>query len=124
MGFERMLSRHGLSQGRFCTLIVAFRSPNHAIGASDLADKVGVSKATMTGLLDGLEREELIERRLHSEDRRKTDIVITPKGQTLLESLFPDYYARTAKLMGVLEEHERELLVEILGRVADRIEEL
>jgi len=115
--FETILGKHGLSQGRFLTLIVLNRTQNKAINPSTLAEKVGVKRATMTGLLDGLEGKELIERVAHPEDRRKLGIRLTKKGRQLLDKMLPDYYSRIAKLMVNLTENERQELELLLGKV-------
>jgi len=115
--FETILGKHGLSQGRFLTLIVLNRTPNKAINPSTLAEKVGVKRATMTGLLDGLEGKGLIERAAHPEDRRKLGILLTKKGRQLLDKMLPGYYSRIAKLMVKLSEKERQELELLLGKV-------
>ena len=56
---ETVLGKHGLSQGRFLTLIVLNRSPDVEVNPSILSEKLGVKKATMTGLLAGLEKDDL-----------------------------------------------------------------
>ena len=115
--FETILGKHGLSQGRFLTLIVMNRTPNKAINPSALAEKVGVKRATMTGLLDGLEGKGLIERVAHLKDRRKLGIRLTKKGQQLLDEMLPSYYDHIGKLMAKLSEKERQNLVTLLGKV-------
>ncbi len=115
--FEAILGKHGLSQGRFLTLIVMNRTPNKAISPSALAEKVGVKRATMTGLLDGLERQGLVERIAHPEDRRKLGIRLTNKGRQLLDEMLPGYYDQIGKLMENLSEKERQSLGLILGKV-------
>ena len=115
--FETILSKHGLSQGRFLTLIVMNRTPNKAISPSVLAEKVGVKRATMTGLLDGLERKGLVERIAHPEDRRKLGIRLTNKGRQLLDEMLPGYYDHIGKLMANLSEKERQSLGLLLGKV-------
>jgi len=115
--FESILGKHGLSQGRFLTLIVLNRTPNKAINPSILAEKVGVKRATMTGLLDGLERKGLVKRLAHSGDRRKVSIRLTETGRQALDEMLPDYYSRIAKLMVNLSETERQDLVSLLGKV-------
>ena len=115
--FEAILGKHGLSQGRFLTLIVMNRTPNKAISPSVLAEKVGVKRATMTGLLDGLERKGLVERIAHPEDRRKLGIRLTNKGRQLLDEMLPGYYDHIGKLMAALSEKERESLGLLLGKV-------
>ena len=115
--FEAILGKHGLSQGRFLTLIVMNRTPDEAISPSTLAEKVGVKRATMTGLLDGLEQKGLVKRLAHPEDRRKVSIRLTDEGRQVLDEMLPDYYSRITKLMVNLTENERQNLVSILGKV-------
>ena len=116
-GFETMLSRHGLSQGRFLILIVIYRTPDESVSPSELAEKVGVTRATMTGLLDGLERDELIIRHAHPDDRRKICIRLTRNGIATLQQMLPDYYDRIGRLMTNLSEDERRQLVVLLEKV-------
>jgi len=115
--FEAILGLHGLSQGRFLTLIVMNRNPDEAASPSSLAEKVGVKRATMTGLLDRLERDDLIERRAHQQDRRKIGVRLTPKGGQVLAEMLPDYYRRVAKIMANLTEKDRLELMTLLGKV-------
>jgi DNA-binding MarR family transcriptional regulator len=115
--FEAILGLHGLSQGRFLTLIVMNRNPDEAASPSSLAEKVGVKRATMTGLLDRLERDDLIERRAHQQDRRKIGVRLTPKGCQVLAEMLPDYYRRVAKIMANLTEKDRLELMTLLGKV-------
>ena len=115
--FETILGRSGLSQGRFLTLIVMNRTPDEEINPSILAQKVGVTRATMTGLLDGLEKEGLIERRTHVQDRRRVGVRLTANGRRVLDKILPDYYRHFAKLTAYLDEGERQTLVSLLKKV-------
>jgi MarR family transcriptional repressor of emrRAB len=115
--FERILSQIGLSQGRFLTLIVMNRTPSEVINPSTLADKLGVTRATMTGLLDGLRKQGLIERQIHPEDRRKVGVLLTDSGHRTLDKILPDYYRRFAKLTTYLDEGERQTLISLLKKV-------
>jgi len=56
----------------------------------------------MTGLLDRLERDGLIERLAHQRDRRK--IRCTSNGRQVLAELLPGYYRSIAKIMENLTE--------------------
>ncbi|MBT8371956.1 MAG: MarR family transcriptional regulator [Desulfobacterales bacterium] len=114
---ETILRKCGLSQGRLLTLIVMNRTPNEETNPSSLAEKVGVRRATMTGLLDGLEKDKLIERLVDSEDRRKKGVRLTIRGQQVLSNLLPDYYRYIAKVMAKLTEKERQELTSLLGKI-------
>lgn len=115
--FEKVLSQIGLSQGRFLTLIVMNRTPSEAMNPSILADKLGVTRATITGLLNGLRKQGLIERQIHPEDRRKVGVRLTDRGHRTLDKVLPDYYHRFAKLTTYLDEGERQTLISLLKKV-------
>ena len=51
------LASHDMSQGRFIVLMMMNREPDKLFMPSQLAELCSVTKATMTGLVDGLERE-------------------------------------------------------------------
>src|SRR5215210_3904865 len=85
--FERYLGRRGMSQGKFTVLALLNREPEKGVLPSELADRAGVTRSTITGLLDGLEREGLITREGHADDRRKAVVRLTPAGIRFLDSI-------------------------------------
>lgn len=116
--FEEHLGRYNLSQGRFNVLILLNRNPNSSLCPADLAERSGVTRATMTGLLDGLEREGLIQRIQDKEDRRRLGIVLTPEGRDFLDSMMPDHFQRISTLMAHLTVDERARLRELLDKIS------
>jgi len=112
-------ARHNTSQGRFITLVMLDNPcAQSGMSPSELADKMGVTRATVTGLLDGLERDELISRQMCPEDRRAFRIELTPKGRDFLSEILPDHYRRIAGLMSHLDGEERRQLIGLLAKVA------
>ena len=93
------------------------RNPDDVVSPSFLAGKVGVRRATMTGLLDRLEKDDLIKRLADHQDRRKIGIQLTSNGRRVLAELLPDYYRSIAKIMAKLTEKERLDLMSLLGKV-------
>ena len=114
---DECLSRHGLLQGRWWVLILLMREESKTSLPSLLAEKAGVTRATMTGLLDGLERENLVQRVFDAEDRRRVSIRLTPAGEAKLDEVMPDYYSRLRICMQGLNEAERAALQELLSRL-------
>lgn len=123
--FETYLADHGVSQGRFIVLLLLLRSQvrnnGSGLSPSELAGQAGVTRATMTGLMKGLQRDGLIERMSHDDDRRKVIVRLTPKGKESLNAIFPDYYARIAELMNDLEDDEREKFSMLLHKVKNKM---
>lgn len=52
----------------------------------DLAEVEMVRPPTMTRIIDGLEKAGLVERKRSAEDRRKVELLATPRGLRLLEA--------------------------------------
>ena len=118
-GMGAHLARHGVSQGRFLVLMLLDRPcVEDAMLPSEIAEKLGVTRATVTGLLDGLEKDGLISRQNHPEDGRAFRIELTLGGRAFLAQLLPDHYRRIAGLMTHLDKAERRRLVELLCKVS------
>lgn len=115
MALDSFLGGYGLLQGRWWVLILLMREHNLTSTPSELAKKAGLSRATMTGLIDGLQRDGLVERLEDSEDRRKYTIKLTAAGQTKLDAVMPDYYGRVSQLMQPVSESQRNALLVCLG---------
>ena len=71
----------------------------------------------MTGLLDGLEKNGMVKRLAHKEDRRKISIQLTVVGKDALDKMLPDYYSRITQLMKDLTESERQNLNSLLKKI-------
>jgi len=116
---DECLSRHGLLQGRWWVLILLMREDTQTSTPSALSDKAGVARATMTGLLDGLERDGLVTRIYHPNDRRSVAIKLTELGQAKLDVVMPDYYTRLSNCMAGVDEVARTQLQQVLEIVND-----
>ena len=117
---EAFFSEHGMTPGRFTVLMLLFDKLSGASIAqtpADLAEKAGVARATMTGLVDTLERDGLVTRKHDSGDRRMMLIHLTPRGQAALEAILPGHFKQMAAQMAPLNEHKRKTLVRLLNKV-------
>jgi DNA-binding MarR family transcriptional regulator len=121
---DALLGRHGLLQGRWWVLILLMREDDLTSTPSDLATKAGVSRATMTGLIDGLERDGLVKRLTDQQDRRKLTIQLTPEGQAKLDEVMPGYYRKVDRLMSALTLQQRDDLIQNLTRLTAHISAL
>ena len=111
------LARHGLSEGRFLVLTLLLSREGQPLSHSELADLSGVTKGTITGLVDGLEQEGHVRRVVCDKDRRVTHIALTPQGQAYIEQVLPSHFTGLAALMGELSDTQRKTLVSLLTRV-------
>lgn len=117
VALDACLSRHGLLQGRWWVLILLMREDSKTSTPSVLAEKAGVTRATMTGLIDGLEQSGLVERVDIKNDRRSVLIRLTDAGQAKLDAVMPDYYRRVRQCMQALDSEKRNQLQQILALI-------
>ncbi|WP_417542885.1 MarR family winged helix-turn-helix transcriptional regulator [Methylophaga thalassica] len=117
VGLDNFLRRYDLLQGRWWVLILLMREDSFISSPSKLAEQSGVSRATMTGLLDGLAREGLIQRIVDEKDKRQTQIKLTKKGQQKLDEVMPDYYQRLGQLMSVIDKEQGQVLMGVLAKL-------
>lgn len=117
LALDACLKEHGLLQGRWWVLILLMREDSKISSPSVLAEKAGVSRATMTGLLDGLVRDGLVERVFDEHDRRSVSVSLTVKGQAKLDDVMPDYYARLRACMAGVDEPSRAQLEHTLDLI-------
>ena len=119
--FDAHAARIKITPGRLSVLTILNRNPARPMSPSVLADRAGVTRATMTGLLARLARDRMVRRTTDRGDRRKVTVSLTPKGQAFLDAVLPDYYRRIAALMGSLSEDERHQLTDMLYRISERV---
>ena len=114
------LAVHGLSEGRFILLFL-LEAAGGGIAPKTLAEQAGITRATVTGLLDGLEREGLIERQADTEDRRALKIQLTSKGKLIAKEVFDQHSRWISGLFGNLSFEERDQLTQLLEKVSNNL---
>jgi len=134
---DRNMADHNMSHGRFGVLMLLWRSaaprpvPTDGCPAAcgprtpaEFAEAAGVTRATMTGLVDTLERDGYVRRDPDPTDRRMMSVRLTPKGERFLEEFLPGHFKSIAGLMRSLSEAERKTLVRLLTKIQQQASSL
>jgi DNA-binding MarR family transcriptional regulator len=82
------------------------------------AQRLGVDRTTMVGLLDGLERKALVRRRPDPADRRRNVVELTDAGQTILDEATRASDVAEQQLLADLGERDATRLRVLLERIA------
>lgn len=114
------LRPHGLTEASFNVLMI-LEGSERALCPHEIGERRLVTRGTVTGVLDSLERNDLVRRMPHPEDRRSLLIELTPAGRALLERALPDVRAAEREVMGGLEADEREALQALLRKAGGKI---
>lgn len=86
---------------------------------ADLAQRLGVEKAALTGLVDRAARRSLVERSSVPGDRRATHVTLTPSGAATVATFHGAVADALDVLLGTLEPAEREAFRRMARTVVD-----
>jgi MarR family transcriptional regulator, 2-MHQ and catechol-resistance regulon repressor len=110
----RRLRAHGLSAGGREVLAV-LDGEGGSLSPTVIADRLIVTTASMTSLLDTLERRGLVQRTPDVKDRRRVVVTITAEGSRLIRRLIPEILALQDAVAADLSPADREELVRLLS---------
>jgi DNA-binding MarR family transcriptional regulator len=85
--YNELLAQHDLSGGRFAALLAISEAPG--ITPARLAEQLEVRRATVTGLIDGLVRRDLVVRGDDDADRRVQTLTVTKAGRQRVQQVLP-----------------------------------
>jgi MarR family transcriptional regulator, organic hydroperoxide resistance regulator len=114
-GDELSLSQHHL--------LSALAEDTH-LRIGELALAAGVAPPTATRMLDALERDGVVKRESSPDDRRAVEVRLTAKGRRRLDEKRRLVESKRRALFDSLTPSEREQAEQLLGHMAELIEEL
>ena len=106
---------YGLTTAQFFLLTALYEEDGILISA--LASKVALDKATLTGLLDRLERDDLAERRADSGDRRAIRVHLTAKAERLRGALTELYHDNNGIFLSLLSQEEKDAFEWVVNKL-------
>lgn len=110
---------HHLSDGKFCVLVVLHQNQARGLAPSVLAEKVGVTRATISNMLQRMERDGLVTLEADKEDARSKKVRLTQAGNAFMQKVLPPHYLRVSKLMERLTGEEQRQVIELLHKLTD-----
>lgn len=117
---RELLRRRNLTTSQLAALRQLAR--HGRLSAGDVARGISVSQATITGVLDRLERRELVTRSRDPEDRRRVVIDLTEAGREVVATSPPPLHERFVMRLAELPEAERHEIDRVLRRIVEMME--
>ena len=112
---REVLAPYGLSFGAFTILWVLWIWDD--METAQLAQECNLAKGTLTGMLNTLEKRELVTRQRLESDMRRMLVSLTPEGTKTISEVFPKFNAFEGEMSAGLTGDEKELLADLLRRV-------
>ncbi|QDU78929.1 HTH-type transcriptional regulator MgrA [Polystyrenella longa] len=113
--YGRLFREHGLTSSQYNVLRI-LRGEGKPLPSLEIADRMIQVVPAITGLIDRLEKQELVSRERCVEDRRVVYIEITPQGLKLLKQLDKPVDDLEKSLLGHLSQKELKELSRLLEK--------
>ncbi len=108
---------HGLTLSQFGILEALYHKGELSIGQAK--NLILSSDGTMPVVIKNLEKNDLITKDTHPEDRRSHILKLTEKGRLLIRTVYPKNEELIVGELSMLEREEKELLLTLLKRVSE-----
>jgi len=105
-------------------LVLGVLRDHGAMSPSELGERLIVTRATVTGLLDSLERRGFVKRSTNPADRRSLVVEITPDGLVVLQALRTLIHSHEQSWMSSFSEDELGAYIATLHRIQDSVTRL
>lgn len=112
---REVLSEYGISWTAFSLLYDLWIK--NAVETKILAASAGVSKATISNITKTLEQKKLCYRKVDNRDRRITYVIITDKGRSIMEDIYPRFHKGESEIVASLTVDEQKSISALLRKV-------
>jgi DNA-binding MarR family transcriptional regulator len=123
---EDSLAKSGLSYAQY-GILFSLHAAEHIEGRtelnpSEISEKRGTSRNTISSLINSLEKRELIERHLDEKDKRRFNISLTPAGRDLVKQNTKTHMKTVADCFTILTPDEQTQLSQLLNKLGHHIQ--
>lgn len=119
--FGRLFREYGLTSSQYNVLRI-LRGEGEPLPCQDIAERMIQVVPAMTGLIDRLEKQELVRRKRSTDDRRVIYIDLTPKAKKLLARMDQPVLELHQQLIGHMSRRELSELSRLLEKARAGLE--
>lgn len=106
---------HTITSPQFAALNALYSEPN--LDQRNLGQRISLDRSTMADVVSRLSKRGLIRSERDTRDGRRKTITLTPKGLLAVQQLIPRTHAMTRRLVGPLNQKQRDDLLCMLSKV-------
>ncbi|NJP08417.1 MAG: MarR family transcriptional regulator [Leptolyngbyaceae cyanobacterium RU_5_1] len=114
---EEHIRQLGLTVPQFDVICTLGNTPGMMMG--QIAEKTLVTKGTLTGIVDRLEKKGLVRREVPPDNRRCFIVVLTVDGERVFEEVFPAHIAYMKERLSSLSHEEMQYIQRSLIRLRE-----
>lgn len=116
---QRVVARWNLTLPQFEMLAELARADAAGFTFVELSRLLLVTSGNLTGIVDRLEDQGLVERRPDTRDRRVIRVALTEKGRRATDKMLPAHAADIEEILSFMPRASLTALSDLLGRLRD-----
>jgi DNA-binding MarR family transcriptional regulator len=119
---DQWVRREGYASSAAFNVLTVLQGANEALLPSEIAERLLVSRPTITGILDSLERQGQIRRMAHPSDGRMRHVTIMPEAGARVEASVGRLHVLERRILEALTPTDQATLLRILGSLQEAVE--
>ncbi len=117
--FDARVKERGLTLSRARALFALSR--RDGLNQRELADELGIETPTIVRLLDGMEKQGFIERRVEASDRRAKQIHMTRRGRDIADEIDKLACEIRREVLGGVDDKDKATALQVVSLMAGNI---
>jgi DNA-binding MarR family transcriptional regulator len=110
-------SGSGIPRARYNVLRILYQQPDRRLQMTDISIGLNISATNITKVVHGLEKDGLVRRVPHDEDKRRTWSELTPAGEAEFLRALPIVFNHTNGIWDDFSDAEKQILVHVLAKL-------
>ncbi|KRM71818.1 transcriptional regulator [Lacticaseibacillus brantae DSM 23927] len=115
--YEAVLADYDLSESRFLIMMFLTHATDWSLTPSDIADKLGSTRATASKLIKALEQKAWVRKLTSPTDKRSSQIQLTEEGNAALERFLPHNFEVIKRMMRHLTADDFKTFTALLNKL-------
>lgn len=124
---EPFFLQYGISGAQWGVLRALWRAEQEGLKdlrAADLTERLLIRPPSVSGVIDRLDRQKLIQRTASSDDHRAKRIRLTPRGRKLIPHVLEGLSQKIPAVLGGLTSADQVRLEELLGKLMRHLDSI
>lgn len=117
--FDARVKERGLTLSRARALFALSR--RDGLNQRELADELGIETPTIVRLLDGMEKQGFIERRVEASDRRAKQIHMTKRGRDIADEIDRLACEIRKDVLGGVDDKDKAIALQVVSLMAGNL---
>lgn len=120
--YIKLCEKYNLKQIEFEALYLLYISEDKGVKMSSLGDELEMVKSGVTVLVDRMALVGLVKRRPDPQDRRIMKVMITEKGNEIMNDIFKNSGIFKISTLDFIQQDEKELLCSLINKIKEKLE--